>query len=88
MRSLCISLRSPATLEHLEFKIRFDGRTNNTFYEVLRDADQLDININYAFRYDNDGEDPDDDKVEKAVLDGLPSLRTKGILFVEAVSRN
>jgi hypothetical protein len=41
------------------------------------------ININYSIRsesnYDNDKDD-----VLKAVLDGLPLLRTKGILFVKA----
>jgi hypothetical protein len=105
MGSLCISLTSPATLEHLEFNIRF----RHIFYENLRDADawrhldsiathptgsrlqRVDININYSFHYydasevyGGDGEDPEEDEVLKAVLDGLPLLRTKGILFVSA----
>ena len=46
---------------------------------------RVDININYAFRCNLDGAEPDKDKVLKAVLHGLPLLRTKGILFVEAV---
>ena len=102
MGSLCISLTSPATLEHLKLNIRFRGHinnfTSNTFYENLRDADawrhldsiathstgsqlqRVDINIDYAFRCVIF----DEDEVEKAVFDGLPLLRTKGILFVEA----
>jgi len=43
MRSLCISLTSPATLEHLKFHFTFRGDSNyfnhNRFYEDLRDAD-------------------------------------------------
>ena len=102
MGSLCTSLTSPATLEHLEFNIRFRGNIlnfdSNTFYENLRDADvwshldsitthptgsrlqRVDININYRFHCD----EPDEDEVLKAVLDGLPLLRTQGILFVQA----
>jgi hypothetical protein len=71
----------------------------NTFYESLRHADvwrhldsitthptgsrlrRVDINISYAVRC----EEPDEDKIKKAVLDGLPLLHKKGILFVEAV---
>jgi hypothetical protein len=109
MGSLRISLTSPATLEHLKFKILFRGChytfNSNTFYENLRDADvwrhldsitthptgsrlrRVDIDINYAFRYIGFAE-PVEDKVKKAVLDGLPLLHTKGILFVEAVLGN
>ena len=43
MGSLCISLTSPATLEHLEFNIWFRGFSDNfdnyTFYQNLRNAD-------------------------------------------------
>ena len=107
MGSLCISLTSPATLEHLEFNIRIRGRIFDLdfalFYENLRDAhvwsrlnsitthptgsrlQRVDINIDYSFRYDDDEEEPDKDEIEKAVLDGLPSLRTNCILFVKAV---
>jgi hypothetical protein len=106
MRSLRISLTSPATLEHLKFKIWFRGYNNNfnhdRFYEDLRDADvwshldsiithpigsrlrRVDIDINYTFRYDDDVVEPDNDEILEAVLDGLPLLREKGILFVEA----
>ena len=47
--------------------------------------ERVDINIDYAFRYEDDGAEPDKGEVLKAVLDGLPLLRTKGILFVKAV---
>jgi hypothetical protein len=126
MGSLCISLTSPATLEHLKFTIFFRGSSNNfrlhreeQFFEDLRSADawtrldsltshptgsrlqRVDINIDYSFRHDDDASEPsedgvlnDDDASEpsedgvlNAVLDGLPLLRTKGILFVEAVSK-
>ena len=119
MRSLCSSLTSPATLEHLEFNIWFCANSNefefeyddsdsdsddyevSTFYDDLRDADvwrqldsitthptgsrlqRVDISINYYF--DDQGEESDKQKVSKAVLDGLPLLRAKGILFVKAV---
>ena len=43
---------------------------------------RVDINFNYLSSYDNDLDEPDIDEVEKALLDCLPSLRTKGILFV------
>jgi hypothetical protein len=42
---------------------------------------RVDIKINYSF-YDEDV--PDGDDASDAVLDSLPLLRTKGILFVEA----
>ena len=45
---------------------------------------RVDINIHYSFRYDNFVQEPCEHEVEKAVLDGLPLLRAKGILFVEA----
>ena len=41
----------------------------------------VDIYIAYAFRYDDDVREPE---VEKPVLDALPLLREKGILFVKA----
>jgi hypothetical protein len=106
MRSLCVSLTVPATLEHLKLKIWFRGDDNHFdhygFYEDLRDADvwshldsiithptgsrlqRVDIDINYAFRYDDDVMEPHNDEILKAVLDGLPLLREKGILFVDA----
>jgi nicotinic acid mononucleotide adenylyltransferase len=102
MRSLSISLTSPATLEHLEFNIE-------TFYEDLCGADawrhldswsdldsitthptgsrlqRVDIKISYSFRYYYNMQlHKDKPEVVKAVLDGLPLLRAKGILFVEA----
>jgi len=45
---------------------------------------RVDINIQYCFRYDDDGEEPYRDEVEEPFLDALPLLREKGILFVEA----
>ena len=111
MGSLCISLTSPATLEHLKFNIWFRGPDNSfiyldeEFFSDLRDAyawtrldslashptgsrlQRVDININYSFRHNDDVREPYyEDDVSNAVLDGLPLLRTKGILFVEAVS--
>ena len=47
---------------------------------------RVDININYSFRCDDNVREPDENEVLIAVLDSLPLLRTKGILFVEAVS--
>ena len=44
---------------------------------------RVDINIKYSFRYDND-EEPDSTEILEPVLDALPLLREKGILFVEA----
>jgi hypothetical protein len=44
---------------------------------------QVDINIYCSYPYDYVGEEPDKDRVLKAVLDGLPLLRMKCILFVK-----
>jgi len=93
MRSLCISLTSPATLEHLKLGIQCD---NSTFYEDIPDVwshldsitthpigsrlQRVDVNINYEHSYYVS----DEVKIAKVVLDSLPLLRTKGILFVEA----
>ena len=54
--------------------------TNPTGSQLQR----VDIKINYCFRCKDYRNEPDEDKVEKAVLEGLPLLRKKGILFVEA----
>jgi hypothetical protein len=121
MSSLCISLTSPATLEHLKFNISFHGTTSgdfefDTFYEDLRNAavwthldsitthptgsrlQRVDIDIDYCdlqFQtvqvFDEDDSDSEDQvpiehDVLKAVLDGLPLLRSKDILFVEVNS--
>ena len=45
---------------------------------------RVDININYSFRYDDNVGEPDENEVLNAVLDSLPLLHTKGILFVKA----
>ena len=109
MASLCISLTSPAILEHLEFNISFSRldygfviHEEGLFFENLRVADawchldsitshptgsrlqRVDININYSFRYDDNVGEPDENEVLNAVLDSLPLLHTKGILFVKA----
>jgi hypothetical protein len=109
MESLCISLASPATLEHLEFNIRFyncySDFDSNIFYEDLGDADawshldsiathltgsrlqRVDVNIDFSEEHRAEylaEEGPNEKDVVKAVFDGLPFLRTKGILFVEA----
>jgi hypothetical protein len=44
---------------------------------------RVDINIKYSFCYDSD-EEPDSIEILEPVLDALPLLREKGILFVEA----
>jgi len=110
MRSLSISLTSPATLERLKFNIAFEGHDNQfdhyEFYKDLRAADvwshldsiithltgsrlqRVDINIKYTFYYDDDVTEPDNDEILEAVLDNLPLLREKGILFVEAIVGN
>ena len=115
MGSLCISLTSPATLEHLKFYIKFRGRKAyyNEFYNSLHHSDvwsyldsiitiptgsrlqRVDIDIDYICRDDDsdvgsyedeEGEDyasPDEGEMLDAVLENLPLLRTKGILFVD-----
>ena len=45
---------------------------------------RVDIDITYFFRYDEEVMEPDNDEILEAVLDNLPLLRDKGILFVEA----
>jgi hypothetical protein len=108
--SLCISLTYPATLEHLDFNIRFCGFNYfnyyafdfNIFYENLRNPNvwshlgsltthptgsrlqRVGINI----EYDDDLEKPDENELLKAIYDGLPLLRTKGILFVKFASHD
>jgi hypothetical protein len=47
---------------------------------------RVDIDIYYSFRYDDDVREPYPNEVKNAVLDGLPLLRTKVNLFVEADS--
>ena len=106
MRSLRVSLTSPATLEHLKITIEFEGNDNHfnyyALFDELRDADvwhhldsmiahpigsllqRVDIHIPYCFGYDDDGQEPHDTEVMEPVLDALPLLREKGILFVEA----
>ena len=106
MRSLRVSLTSPATLEHLKITIEFEGNDNHfnyyALFDELRDADvwhhldsmiahpigsllqRVDIHIPYCFGYDDDGQEPRDTEVMEPVLDALPLLREKGILFVEA----
>lgn len=112
MGSLCISLTSPATLEHLEFNIRFgcDSTYNfHRFMENLRDADlwssldfitthqagsrlqRVDVNIEYTGSYDDYMQcEPTQyqGQVVKAILDNLPLLHTRGILFIKAISES
>jgi hypothetical protein len=109
MRSLCISLTSPATLERLKFTIWFFASDNHfnfeAFCEDLRDADfwshldsiithpagsrlqRVDIGIEYIADYDvyvPAHLASDNNEILEAVLGGLPLLREKGVLFVEA----
>ena len=108
IRSLLVSLTSPATLEHIKFNIVLRDYDDDYydyywFYDELRDADawshldsiithptgsrlqRVDINIKYSFGCDNQ---PDNSEILEPVLDALPLLRKKDILFVKAnVSR-
>ena len=106
IRSLRVSLTSPATLEHIKFSIVFTGNDDNflhaEFYDDLRDADvwghldsiithptgsrlqRVEINVEYPFRFDDYVIEPSDTEVSGPVLDALPLLRKKGILFVKA----
>jgi hypothetical protein len=86
-------------LFHNYFKINFI--TSVAFYEDLRNAwrhldsiashptnsqllQRVDININCVTLFDG-VKGPEEDEVLKAVLGGLPLLRTKGILFFGGV---
>lgn len=111
IRSLRVSLTTPATLEHLKFSIVFEGNFTDPedfcydgFCEDLWSADvwrhldsftthptcsrlrRVDINIKYAFRDDDHPthEVIDMTDTDVVVLDALPLLRQKGILFVKA----
>ena len=107
MGSLRTSLTSPATLEHLEFNISFQGLFNifnqHSLYHSLGHytdvwsrldsitshptgsrLQRVDIVIYHSLGWDDDEGEPDEDVVLEAVLDNLPLLRTKGILFVKA----
>ena len=110
MRSLRLSLTTPATLEHLRFKILFAGNSNSFNYYALfndlRDSDvwrhldsivthptgsrlqTVDIDIIYHFRYDDDVAQPHPTQVKQPVLDALPLLQEKGILWVEATEQH
>ena len=45
---------------------------------------RVDISINYVLHHEHDGgEEPNKDKISKAILEGLPLLFKKDILFVE-----
>ena len=69
------SLRDAEVWSHLE-----SIATHPTGSRLRR----VDINIKYSFRCDDNGYEPSEDEVMEAVLDGLPLLRTKDILFVKA----
>ena len=106
IRSLRLSLTSPATLEYLKLDIIFAAFNANfdydAFFDGLRDADvwrhldsiithptgsllqRVDINIDYGFGEDNGVKEPDNSEVSERVLDALPLLRKKGILFIKA----
>ena len=99
IRSIPISLTYLEHLEfNIRFRGYFFFRP--TFYEKLRNAwshldsitihpnssrlQRVDINIDYSSYCGNYGGKPDKDEFLKAIIDGLPLLHTKGILFVEA----
>jgi hypothetical protein len=98
--SLSVSLSSPAILEHLTFNIRFHDPDINFFYDKLRNIwcpfdyvttlpttswlQQVEINIEYLFCYDDELEPPVMNEISQAVYDGLPLLQTRHILFVNS----
>ena len=106
IRSLRISLTSPATLEHLKFDIEFTGNDVHLdlddFFNNLRDADvwnhldsiithptgsrlqRVDVNIVYNSWDGYTIMEPHNTEYSEPVLDALPLLREKGILFVKA----
>ena len=98
IRSLSISLASPEHLK-FKIRFRNESPYfPYAFYDDLRNVwspldsitihptssrlQRVDININYGFVYDV-AERLDENKISKAVLDGLPLLHTKGILYVK-----
>jgi hypothetical protein len=70
-----VNLRNPDVWSQLDSII-----THPTGSRLQR----VDIDIDYAFRYDDNVREPGNNEILKALLDGLPLLREKGILFVEA----
>ena len=46
---------------------------------------RVDIDIYYTFQRDDNVKEPDNNEVSEPILDALPSLRKKGILFVKAI---
>ena len=103
MESICTSLTSSATLEHLTFSFRslFKYFVWPTFYEKSRNAgvwrhlDSITTHPNSSrlqrvdinIHYHAEYAS-DKYEIEKAVFGDLPLLHTKGILFVEGVSGN
>ena len=62
-----------------------------TTYSTSSQLRRVNINIEYYYYYGDGDDDIDHDeefngnRIEKAVLDGLPLLRSEGILFVSSV---
>ena len=102
IRSLSISLASPEHLEftirfgsdyreYLPIEL-FDNLRkvwnpldSITIHPTSSRLQRVDINIHYGFVYDA-AERPEANELQQAVLNGLPLLRTKGILHVKAAS--
>ena len=95
MGSICISLTSPATLEHLKLKIRFLDYSNSnaegwsrldsiTSHPAGSRLQRVDIIITYP--YCSNGYRHYVKESVEDVLDGLPLLCIKDILFVDADS--
>ena len=74
----CHDLRNADVWKHLDSII-----THPTGSRLQR----VDINIKYNFRYNGNVMDPHNTEVSKPILDALPLLREKGILFVKATER-
>jgi hypothetical protein len=67
-------------IDNADFWIHLDSIITHPTGSRLQ---KVDINIEYTFCYD-DVREPDSSEVMEPVLDALPLLREKGILFVEA----
>ena len=76
LNTLSVNLRGADALNHLD---------SITTHPAGSQLQRVDINFNFTFFYEDEGAEPDEYKALKALLDGLPVLCTKGILFVGTV---
>jgi len=104
IRTLGVSLASPATLEHLKFSIEIesddDHFNGNAIFDDLRYADvwkHLDSfsthpscsrlqRVDIEIKFEDNLVGYDETKVVKPILDALPLLGRRGILFVKSTT--